>query len=58
MDMRETEPERMLRKALEEIETLRTGDCPDAAMIGAFAENRLSGEEKQRLETHICACLY
>lgn len=47
-----------IRDALKEIDKFRTPECLDAVSIGLFAEDRLTDEEKQRMEEHLLSCLY
>ena len=47
-----------IKNALKEIDRFRTPECLDPTLIGSFAEDKLSGEEKQRVEDHLAMCLY
>jgi hypothetical protein len=47
-----------IRDALKEIDRLRTPECLDTISIGLFAEGRLTGEEKERMEEHLLSCLH
>jgi tetratricopeptide (TPR) repeat protein len=50
--------ETKIKTALKEIDRFRTPECLDPTLIGSFAEDKLSGEEKQRAEEHLATCLY
>ena len=47
-----------MKSALKEIDRFRTPECLGPALIGSFAEDKLSEEEKQRAEDHLATCLY
>ncbi len=47
-----------IKDALKEVETFRTPECLGPTLIGSFAENTLSEEERQRAEDHLHTCLY
>lgn len=50
--------ETRVKDALREIDNLKTPACLDTISIGLYAENKLSGEERQKAEEHLQACLY
>ncbi len=47
-----------LRKALKNIEALKTPSCLEVETIGFYIDGRLSKGEKKRVEEHIGSCLY
>jgi hypothetical protein len=47
-----------IRDALNEIDKVRTPECLDPVSIGLFIEDRLTDEERQRMEEHLRTCLY
>ena len=47
-----------IKNALKEIDRFKTPECLDPTLIGSFAENKLSGEEKRKAEDHLQTCLY
>ncbi len=47
-----------LKNALEKVDALRTPECLDPAVVGAYAEEKLSAEEKEKAEGHLQKCLY
>jgi S1-C subfamily serine protease len=52
------ELERTIKKALENIEGLRTADCLDATTLGHFAVKKLGEQERQAAEAHLHTCLF
>lgn len=50
--------EARIKNAFKEIAGLKTPACLDTASIGLFAEEKLSGAEKEKAEEHIKSCLY
>jgi len=52
------DPERKIKEALEDIESLRTADCLDATTLGRFVEKLLGERERQAAEAHLHTCLF
>ncbi len=47
-----------MKNALKGIDRFRTPECLEPTVIGSFAEDKLSEEEKRRAEDHLRKCLY
>lgn len=50
--------ESRIKDAFKELAGLKTPACLDTTSIGLFAEEKLSGKEKEKAEEHIKSCLY
>jgi S1-C subfamily serine protease len=50
--------EKRMADALRNVDSLKTADCLDSTVIGLYAENELSQEQRSKVEDHLQSCLY
>ena len=47
-----------IREALQELDSLKSTDCLDDVVLGNYADNKVTDEERHQSEAHLHSCLY